>query len=258
MVPPLNRKRKVQAKVPELDDEDELPIQHNGPTITGPSSVNISNVPRSRPPRHWYIKGPPVPLPPGIHPIIQNLVCTINVGCQLEVSEIPKTARNCEYKPKSFGACIMRLKEPKATALMFGTGRVVVTGTRAVKRSQEAGRKFVQILKKHGYPNAKYQDYAIQNVVAVCDVNFAISLESLYHDRTVKTQYESANFPGLILRMADPKMVFLVFHSGKIVSTGLKDPSLVKVGFEKAYNIVSRHKKGPPKDNPWDLEWVLK
>ncbi|MCJ7614580.1 TATA box-binding protein, partial [Candidatus Bathyarchaeota archaeon] len=35
-----------------------------------------------------------------------------------------------------------------------------------------------------------------------------------------KTMYEPEQFPGLIYRMDDPKVVILIFASGKIVCTG--------------------------------------
>jgi len=37
-----------------------------------------------------------------------------------------------------------------------------------------------------------------------------------------KTMYEPEQFPGLIYRMEDPKVVILLFASGKLVCTGAK------------------------------------
>jgi transcription initiation factor TFIID TATA-box-binding protein len=40
--------------------------------------------------------------------------------------------------------------------------------------------------------------------------------------------YEPEVFPGLIYRMQDPKTVFLIFSTGKIVCTGTKNKIDVK------------------------------
>ncbi|MGZ4904706.1 MAG: TATA-box-binding protein, partial [Halobacteriota archaeon] len=37
-------------------------------------------------------------------------------------------------------------------------------------------------------------------------------------------EYEPEQFPGLVYRMSDPKVVVLVFGSGKLVITGARKP----------------------------------
>ena len=38
-----------------------------------------------------------------------------------------------------------------------------------------------------------------------------------------KTEYEPEQFPGLIYRVNDPEVVYLIFSSGRCVITGSKD-----------------------------------
>ena len=66
----------------------------------------------------------------------------------------------------------------------------------------------------------------IQNIVGSHDVGFQIKLESLHMqsiDRKIKCRYDPELFPGLIFRMEKPKVVLLIFASGKIVLTGAKE-----------------------------------
>ena len=53
-------------------------------------------------------------------------------------------------------------------------------------------------------------------------MKFPISLESLSNSHSQFSTYEPELFPGLIYRMIDPKIVLLIFASGKIVLTGAK------------------------------------
>jgi transcription initiation factor TFIID TATA-box-binding protein len=55
----------------------------------------------------------------GITPTLQNIVATVNLGCTLNLKQITLHARNAEYNPKRFAAVIMRIREPKTTALIF-------------------------------------------------------------------------------------------------------------------------------------------
>jgi transcription initiation factor TFIID TATA-box-binding protein len=46
----------------------------------------------------------------------------------------------------------MRLKDPKATALIFSSGKIVCTGSKDEEMSRIAMRKFARILQKLGNP----------------------------------------------------------------------------------------------------------
>jgi transcription initiation factor TFIID TATA-box-binding protein len=83
-------------------------------------------------------------------PTLQNIVSTVNLGkfdfigaflnlnlgVQLELKKIALHARNAEYNPKRFAAVIMRIREPRTTALIFSSGKMVCTGA----KSEEASR----------------------------------------------------------------------------------------------------------------------
>lgn len=58
-------------------------------------------------------------------------------------------------------------------------------------------------------------------------------------------QYEPELFPGLIYRMENPRIVFLVFVSGKIVVTGAKARSVILEGMHKLFPVLYRFRKAP-------------
>ncbi|XP_064279148.1 TATA box-binding protein-like 2 isoform X2 [Passer domesticus] len=67
----------------------------------------------------------------GIVPQLQNIVSTVNLGCKLHLKNIALRARNAEYNPKRFAAVIMRIREPRTTALIFSSGKMVCTGAKS-------------------------------------------------------------------------------------------------------------------------------
>lgn len=100
-----------------------------------------------------------------------------------------------------------------------------------------AARKYARIVQKLGYP-AKFIDFRIQNIVASCDVGFPIRLEGLALAHGVFSSYEPELFPGLIYRMVKPKVVLLIFVSGKIVLTGAKVRQESYEAFENIHPVL--------------------
>ncbi|NXT81313.1 TBPL2 protein, partial [Zapornia atra] len=190
---------------------------------------------------------PMTPVPPasessGIVPQLQNIVSTVNLACKLDLKNIALHARNAEYNPKRFAAVIMRIREPRTTALIFSSGKMVCTGAKSEEQSRLAARKYARVVQKLGFP-AKFLDFKIQNMVGSCDVRFPIRLEGLVLTHQQFSSYEPELFPGLIYRMVKPRIVLLIFVSGKVVLTGAKERSEIYEAFENIYPILKGFKK---------------
>ena len=182
-------------------------------------------------------------------PKIENIVSTANLCCELNLRLIALQAKNAEYNPKRFSAVIMKIKEPKTTALIFSSGRIVCLGAKNEEDSKKACRKFAKIIKSLGYP-VVFKEFKIQNIVGSADATFKISLMKLYIHLIKKTNYkgksfvayEPEQFPGLIYRMMEPNIVLLIFVSGKLVLTGGKVREDIYQGFKKIYPLLSKFK----------------
>lgn len=186
----------------------------------------------------------------GIVPQIQNVVATTNLGVSLELKTIAMQARNAEYNPKRFAAVVMRIREPKTTALIFSSGKIVVTGAKSEDASKLASRKYARIIQKLGYASARFTEFKVQNIVASCDVNFPVRLEGLSHGHHMFCSYEPELFPGLIYRMINPKIVLLIFVSGKVVLTGAKLRQEIYDAFNNIYHVLLQFRKPRPNAAP--------
>ena len=75
---------------------------------------------------------------------------------------------------------------------------------------------------------------AITNIVCSYDRGFPLNLVRItmaFMDHEM-VEYEPEAFPGLVCRIRDPKIVFLLFSSGKIIITGGKTMDDVKAGLD--------------------------
>ncbi|XP_057611683.1 TATA box-binding protein-like 2 [Chionomys nivalis] len=184
----------------------------------------------------------PVPERSGIVPQLQNIVSTANLACKLDLRKIALNAKNTEYNPKRFAAVIMRIREPRTTALLFSSGKVVCTGAKSEEESRLAARKYARVVQKLGFP-VRFFNFKIQNMVGSCDVKFPIRLEILALTHRQFSSYEPELFPGLIYKMVKPQVVLLIFASGKVVLTGARERSEIYEAFENMYPILESFKK---------------
>ena len=131
----------------------------------------------------------------------------------------------------------MRIKEPKSTALIFSSGKIVCTGSRDEIQSKIASRKFARIIQKLGNP-VSFSQFQVQNIVGSCDTGMSIDLDRILQKHDHYCTYEPEIFPGLVYRMMDPRVVLLIFVSGKVVLTGAKKRQDVEEAFQKIIYVL--------------------
>ncbi len=168
---------------------------------------------------------------------IENVVATATLDQKLDLIAIMKVFRNVEYRPKRFPGLVFRLKKPKTATLIFSTGKMVCTGAKSEKLARTAIRKVVRELKNNGSIILGKPTIVIVNIVATANLHGKIDLE-MAADIMDNVMYEPEQFPGLIYRMGEPKVVILIFASGKLVCTGGKSAEMVDIAVAKLHGIL--------------------
>jgi transcription initiation factor TFIID TATA-box-binding protein len=171
---------------------------------------------------------------------IQNVVASVTLDQKINLLDIMKVFRNVEYRPKQFPGLVFRLKRPKTATLIFTTGKMVCTGAKSEKQARSAVKKVVRELKANGIIILGNPKIVIQNMVASANLHGKIDLEMM-SDVLEHVMYEPEQFPGLIYRMTEPKVVLLVFASGKLVITGAKKEEQVHEAADKIRAILIDH-----------------
>ncbi len=152
---------------------------------------------------------------------IENVVASATLGQKIDLNSIVRAFPGVEYRPEQFPGLVYRLKKPKTATLIFSSGKMVCTGAKSERQARKAVMKVVDDLKKNGVVIVGKPEITIQNIVASAGLGGHIDLEKCTYTLQ-KTMYEPEQFPGLIYRMDDPKVVILLFASGKLVCTGAK------------------------------------
>ena len=139
-----------------------------------------------------------------------------------------------EYNPKRFPGLVFRIKRPKSAILIFSTGKMVCTGAKSDKESKRAIKKVVRELKKSGIIIIGKPEIKVVNIVATANLFGRIELEEAAYSLR-RNMYEPEQFPGLIYRMDEPKVVILIFASGKLVCTGATKEEDVYIAVAKLH-----------------------
>jgi transcription initiation factor TFIID TATA-box-binding protein len=150
---------------------------------------------------------------------IENVVASATLNQKIDLKAVVKGNPGVEYRPETFPGLVFRIKRPKSAILIFSTGKMVCTGAKSEKEARRAIKKVVKELKKSGIIIPGKPEIKIVNMVASGNLGGLIDLERSTYSLG-RTMYEPELFPGLIYRVDSPKVVFLIFASGKIVCTG--------------------------------------
>jgi len=149
---------------------------------------------------------------------IENVVATATLHQNVDLNSIVRLFPGVEYRPEQFPGLVYHLRKPKTTTLIFSSGKMVCTGAKSERQARKAVMKVVDELKGNGIVILGKPEIEIQNMVASVGLGGRIDLEKVTYSLK-RTMYEPEQFPGLIYRMDDPKVVILIFSSGKLVCT---------------------------------------
>jgi len=163
---------------------------------------------------------------------IVNIVVSTSLQHDVPLEKMASSLSNTEYNPEQFPGLVLRIREPKTSALVFSSGNVVCTGARNMDEVKEAIKKVIKSLQKIGIKITIEPRITVQNMVAAGDINMDLNLNSLAM-KLNNTEYEPEQFPGLVYKLREAKATFLLFSNGKIVCTGTKSEKEVEEALDK-------------------------
>lgn len=150
---------------------------------------------------------------------IENVVAFSVLGVDISLNKVVASIESAEYEPEQFPGLVYRTQDPRAAALIFSSGKIVCTGTKSIDLAHEAMGKVVDKLREIGVKAPKKFPINIENIVASSKIDAKLSLDDIAFSLD-DAEYEPEQFPGLVYRIQEPRVAFLLFSSGKIICTG--------------------------------------
>lgn len=175
---------------------------------------------------------------------VVNIVVSSNLEHDVPLEKMAATLPNTEYNPEQFPGLVLRIKEPKTSALIFSSGKIVCTGAKSIQKVEESIEKIIKSLDKIGIKITIKPKIDIQNLVASGSIGIDLNLNNLAMTLE-NTEYEPEQFPGLVFKLGGKsgaeKATFLLFSNGKIVCTGTKSEEEVSKAVELLIDILNKH-----------------
>ncbi len=171
---------------------------------------------------------------------VENVVASATIENDLDLNRIAELFDNIEYNPEQFPGLIYRLQDPKTATLVFSSGKMVCTGSLSPSEAKKAINKIVEDFREQNIEITGEPKIEIQNVVASSDLGSKLNLDAIAM-ALPQCEYEPEQFPGLVYRVKEPRVVILLFTSGKIVCTGAKSEKDIHRGIEKIIEKLDKY-----------------
>jgi len=153
---------------------------------------------------------------------VENVVAFASLGKNIPLKHVSKKLSEAEYNPDQFPGVVYRVTEPKAATLIFSSGKIVCTGSKNIKTAKTAMETVVDHIRKTGVRMPRKFNTKIENIVASTQIDAKINLEDISFTLE-NVEYEPESFPGLVWRISEPRVAFLLFKSGRIICTGARN-----------------------------------
>ncbi len=159
---------------------------------------------------------------------VENVVASTDIKKIISLDKLLTILEASEYEPEQFPGLVYRLDEPRVATLIFRSGKIICVGARSVQSAKDALRITVGKIKKVGLRiNENDIRVKIENIVVSVVLGRELNLDQLAF-QLEDSEYEPEQFPGLVYRIYDPKVAFLLFSSGRVVCAGAKSLDSVR------------------------------
>jgi len=162
---------------------------------------------------------------------VVNIVVSASLEHDIPLEKMAATLSNTEYNPEQFPGLVIRIKEPKTSALIFSSGKIVCTGARTMENVDLSIKRIIKSLEKINVKITVKPEIKIQNIVASGSVGMDLNLNTLAM-KLDNVEYEPEQFPGLVYKLKEAKATFLLFSNGKVVCTGTKSEKEVHTALD--------------------------
>ncbi|MBS3171027.1 TATA-box-binding protein [Candidatus Woesearchaeota archaeon] len=170
---------------------------------------------------------------------IQNIVASASLGHDIPLIKLAEALPNTEYNPEQFPGLVMRIKEPKTSALIFSSGKIVCTGAKSMAKVKLAVHAIIKNIEKIKIRITTFPQIKVQNMVASGSIHMDLNLNSLAL-KLENTEYEPEQFPGLVYKLPETRATFLLFSNGKIVCTGTRSESKLREAVDLLVKNLSK------------------
>jgi len=152
---------------------------------------------------------------------IVNIVATVILAEPLDINEVHKHLPGSKF-PKSGSPWLQyRLQPENYYTTFYKSGKFLVTGVTSPDEIRPIAERIISTLEDNSII-VKISDIVIHNFVVVDSIGHEVQFDKIIASLPdANIEYEPEQFPGMIIKTGGHS--FLLFSSGKIILTGVRD-----------------------------------
>lgn len=166
--------------------------------------------------------------------VFRNVTGSVDLGVPIDLKLVHCALAASKYEPAKFCGLRFKLESPKATLLLFASGKMVCTGSKTPELCRAAAKQAARLVRRVTNTQVKFSGFGIRNMVATVNTGLRLDIEEFAMDNCEFCSYNPETFSGVIAKIPCPKACCLVFSSGKMVVTGI----VTREGLNKAVEFL--------------------
>lgn len=132
-----------------------------------------------------------------------------------------------------FTSSTVKSRLPSITFEIFENGNIGVTGASSPYHAVSGMWQFCHWMSRIMRHKVMPRDFKMHNIVGSVGLGYALNLNLFFDDYRATATYNPEKFPGLHYHMESPRLVFLLYKSGKMVITQGRETTDLLEGFKK-------------------------
>lgn len=169
---------------------------------------------------------------------LQNIVLSVTYkDVEFDLEELARLLEGARYDPEVFPGIAYKSQEPRASFLIFASGKMNCVGAKSMEDAKLAIKNLTETLRKSEIEIKEEPKVKVQNMVASFDFEREFDLERIAREFKT-TEYEPEVFPGLVFRLDEPNVVVLLFVSGKGVCAGARSEEEIRRAGKKISELL--------------------
>ena len=178
---------------------------------------------------------------------IENVIVASHLGKDIELIKLATELPNARYSSSGNPSVIIELdrtnpkfighKRLKAAGVLFGNGKVLVTGIASLQEGKEIIAKLKSSIRDIDPKISTKRATKIENMVTRLNLGKRLDLQ-LISNAIPGSEYDPLRFQGLIIRVDNPLASFIIFESGVAVITDIVSEAKAKKAFKELKNLI--------------------
>jgi len=178
---------------------------------------------------------------------IENVIVASHLGKDVELITLATELPNARYSSSGNPSVIIELdrtnpkfighKRLKAAGVLFGNGKVLVTGISSLQEGKEIVSKLKKSIRDIDPKISTKRATKIENMVTKMNFGRKIDLQ-IISNAIPGSEYDPLRFQGLIIRVDNPLASFILFESGIAIITDIVSEAKAKKAFKELNSLV--------------------